>query len=120
MTPHPLAEEFRRLAATLREGGAPEIADVWDRAGDRVQAWMDHRDGELLDLTSAARICGYSPDQLRRYLDNGRLTDHGRDGAPRVRRGDLPRKLPPAPTKSAPRTTSGLPDLAAEVTGQSS
>jgi hypothetical protein len=119
MKSHPLADEFRRLAATLRDGGATHEADIWDRAANRVEAWIERQDGELLDLTSAARVSRYSSDQLRRYLDDGRLTDHGRDGAPRVRRGDLPRKLPPVPTKPGPRTISGLPDLAAEVTGQS-
>lgn len=46
----------------------------------------------LLNLTEAARECGYSPDALGRMVRAGRIPNQGRPGAPKVRRSDLPRK----------------------------
>jgi hypothetical protein len=46
----------------------------------------------LLNLTEAARECGYSPDALGRMIRSGRIPNHGHPGAPRIRRSDLPRK----------------------------
>jgi hypothetical protein len=47
---------------------------------------------ELLNLTHAALVCGYTPDHLGKLVKNGTLKNHGRRNAPLVRRGDLPRK----------------------------
>ena len=108
-----LVEEFRQRAVTLWENGATEVADVWNLAADRLEAWAEEQANQLLDLTAAARESGYSPDQLRRYLDEGRLADHGRPRAPLVRRGDLPRRLPRLERERPLLTSSGLPDLVA-------
>ena len=110
-----LVEEFRERAFSLLESGAMTAADVWFLAADRVEAWAQEQAGQLLDLTAAARESGYSPDQLRRYLDEGRLADHGRPRAPLVRRGDLPRRLPRSERERPLLTPSGLPDLVAIV-----
>src|SRR5437879_2720075 len=105
---HPLAEHWRHEAAGYERDGQPGAA-ILRRVADELEAWIERREGELLDLTSASAASGYSPDQLRRYLDDGRLSNYGRPGSPKIRRGDLPRKPPPPPKK--PRTDSGLPDL---------
>lgn len=110
-----LVEEFRQRAVTLWESGATEAADVWNLAADRLEGWAEEQANQLLDLSAAARACGYSPDQLRRYLDDGRLADHGRPHAPLVRRGDLPRRLPRLERQRPLLTSSGLPDLVAIV-----
>jgi hypothetical protein len=47
---------------------------------------------ELLNLQEAARESGYSADHLGRQLRDGRISNAGRPNAPRIRRGDLPRK----------------------------
>lgn len=60
----------------------------------------------LLNLTQAARECGYSPDALGRMVRDGRIPNHGRRGAPKVLRSDLPRRAgwpalrPPRPIPS--------------------
>ncbi len=48
--------------------------------------------GELLKLSGAARISGYSADHLRALIRAGKLADYGRPHAPRVRRDELPLK----------------------------
>ncbi len=60
----------------------------------------------LLNLTQAARECGYSPDALGRMVRAGRIPNLGRPGAPKVRSSDLPRKaglplLPPDPSTAS-------------------
>lgn len=47
---------------------------------------------DLLTLTEAAKECGYNADSLGRMIRENRLTNHGRPNAPRVRRGELPRR----------------------------
>lgn len=47
---------------------------------------------ELLNLQEAARESGYSADHLGRLVRDGRIRNAGRPNAPRVRRGELPRK----------------------------
>ena len=44
---------------------------------------------ELLTLTGAANETGHHPDSIGRAVREGRLPNHGRRNAPRVRRGDL-------------------------------
>ncbi|MFI5246791.1 MAG: hypothetical protein ACHQQR_16280, partial [Gemmatimonadales bacterium] len=55
-------------------------------------ATKDHY-ATLLTLTQAARACGYSADHLGRLVRSGQLTNFGRRHAPRVRAGDLPRRV---------------------------
>ena len=116
MATHPLAEKWRDEAASYERDGQPGAA-ILRRVADELEAWIEKHDDEPLSLVAASAASGYSPDQLRRYLDEGRLKDHGRPGRPQIRRGDLPRKPPPAPKR--PRTPEGLPDLANEVSGPS-
>ena len=49
-------------------------------------------DADLLTLAEAATVSGYCADHLGRLIRAGTLTNHGRKNAPRVRRGELPRK----------------------------
>ncbi len=56
----------------------------------------------LLNLTVAASESGYSADYLGRLVKDGTIPNAGRPGAPRIRRGDLPRKagnLRPSPNR---------------------
>lgn len=48
---------------------------------------------ELLNLRAAADASGYSTRQLKRLIDEEKIANHGRKGSPRVRRGDLPKKV---------------------------
>lgn len=47
---------------------------------------------EALSLRAAAAESGYSIDHLSRLIREGKLSNVGRTHAPRIRRGDLPRK----------------------------
>jgi hypothetical protein len=47
---------------------------------------------ELLTLRAAAALSGYSEDHLGRLIRTQAIANAGRPGAPRIRRGDLPRR----------------------------
>jgi hypothetical protein len=92
----------RADAATLRHYGDVRGAELIDRLLESLEAVIQEGDAELLNLTQAAHLCGYSTDQLRRLIRAGKLPDYGRRGAPRVRSVDLPRKagaLPQEPSR---------------------
>jgi hypothetical protein len=57
-----------------------------------AEALFGSEENELLTLTEAAKISGYTADHLGRQVRNGTLKNYGRPHAPRVRRADLPRK----------------------------
>ncbi len=48
---------------------------------------------ETVNLTEAAKRSGYTRQHLSHLIKKGRLHNYGRDGAPRVRADELPRKL---------------------------
>jgi hypothetical protein len=82
---------WRDRAASLRRH-APEVANAWEDAASELEASLRHTGADLLSLQAAARESGYSSDHLGRLIRTGRLTNHGREHAPKVRRGELPRK----------------------------
>lgn len=49
---------------------------------------------EAISLAAAAQESGYSSSHVARLIREGRIENVGRPHAPRVRRGDLPRKPP--------------------------
>ncbi len=76
---------------------------------DELESALHATDGALLTLTEAAVETGYSADHLGWLVRNGRIPNHGRPNAPRVRRIDLPRKsklLPSDLTAGRPLTIS--------------
>lgn len=93
-----LAERWRGEAALARRIGAESQAVVLEKCAAELEL-VEHEGGkELLNLTQAALRCGYSADTLGRMIREGRLTNYGRNNAPRVRARDLPRK----PLRRAP------------------
>ena len=73
-------------------------------------------------LTDAAALCGYSADHLGKLVRAGTLTNYGRTGSPRVRRGDLPKRPTrmrgDLPSGAAERTVGASKrDLARSITG---
>ena len=60
-------------------------------AGELDAALRETADAELT-LDEAAADSGYSKRRLREMIASGTLPNAGRKGAPRLRRGDLPRK----------------------------
>ena len=67
---------------------------------------------QLLNLVEAARISGYSRNYLGRMVRAGRITNHGRKGAPRILRSELPMKVGCVPLSGGPRRADpGIQDL---------
>jgi hypothetical protein len=86
------------LVATWRERVAllsryaPAAATALEEAAGELEATLRSIGADLLTLEAAARECGYSADHLGRLIRRGSLNNHGRQGAPKVRRDELPRK----------------------------
>jgi hypothetical protein len=59
---------------------------------DLEAAFQDPTADDLVTLAEASRLCGYTPDTLRRKIDAGELMDYGQKHRPRVRVSELPRK----------------------------
>jgi|SRR5665213_717956 len=87
-----LAERWRTDAATLESYGDTQVAKVVRQLADDLEAGLRDDGAELLTLASAERESGYSRDRLRHMVADGDVPNAGRKGAPRIRRGDLPRK----------------------------
>ena len=87
-----LTTQWRDHATTLREYGAEAQADTLERCAaeldDGVGAWSS----ETLTLQEAAGLSGYSADHIGRLVREGAIPNAGRAGAPRIARGDLPRR----------------------------
>jgi hypothetical protein len=76
-----------------RYGAQVDGAALIDRMlSDLEEATTDHHD-VVLNLTDAAAECGYHAESLGRMVRNGEIPNYGRKGAPRVKRGDLPKRL---------------------------
>ena len=91
MTLHDLIRRWRAMADGARVV-APAVAEAFERTAAELEACLGEHAEALLPLSVAARESGYSADHLGRLVRLGRLRNHGRAHAPRVRRGDLPAK----------------------------
>jgi hypothetical protein len=88
-------DEWRRLGVSVNGAAMADevLADVEQ---------LEHESpNDPLTLAEAARVSGYSTDHLRHLIADGQLANAGKKHAPRVRRGDLPRKA------ATPTTTRG-------------
>lgn len=85
---HPLlafADRWRFEAAALRKWGADDQADVLETAADELEGWVN----ELISPADAAKESTMAESTIRNKLTAGELENHGKRGAPLVRRGDL-------------------------------
>ena len=87
-----LAEQWRADAELLARYGSAQLAQVCRQHADEIDAAQRDDDAEMLTLEAAERESGYSRDRLRHMVADGDVPNAGRKGAPRIRRGDLPRK----------------------------
>jgi hypothetical protein len=99
--------ERRGDARILHEYGDTRGAGIVQTLLDSLEEFIRELDGDLLNLTQAAQVCGYSTDQLRRLIRGGKLGDYGRPGAPRLRPSELPRKAGPLPSEHLPLQLGG-------------
>jgi hypothetical protein len=90
-----ILDRWRLRRETYRNDGAlvsgERIAE--QVVADLEAALQDTPESALVSLAEAGRLCGYRPDTLRRKIDAGELRDYGTPHRPRVRVGELPRKV---------------------------
>jgi hypothetical protein len=91
MTPRELITKWRADADVLAIYD-PRLAEVARRHAEQLEAAVRAEGDDVLDLTAAAKVSGYSVDRLRHKIAAGEIANIGRKGAPRVRKGDLPTK----------------------------
>ena len=83
---------WRERAEVFRRHGATDICQTVIVLADELEAAIQAEAEHVLTLAEAARESGLSPDHIGRLIREQRLPNVGRRGAPRVRRGDLPRR----------------------------
>jgi len=87
-----LAETWRERAAQLRRYDAAGAAVALEEAADELEHAIHAAKDELLNLVQAEAESGYSADYLGRLIREGKIPNAGRPHAPKIRRGDLPKK----------------------------
>ncbi len=92
MTSRDLATRWRADAEVLDRNGAEQLARICRTHADEIDHALQQEADEALSLTEAAAASGYSTDRLRHMITEGKISNAGRRGAPRIRRGDLPVK----------------------------
>ena len=88
-----LVQRWRKDALLRRHYRNQQQAESLEDRAAELEAALRVQNAELLTLTEAAEASGYSADHLGRLVRNGSIKNYGRRNAPKVRRGDLPRKL---------------------------
>ena len=106
-----LLERWRNRADDHRRY-APPVAAALDDVVSELEEEDRERGEKALTLAEAAKESGYSAGHLGRLIAEGRIENVGKKGAPRIRRGDLPRKPAPRPPRDS--KTDG-PDVATEM-----
>lgn len=90
-TERALVDRWRERADEL-EPYTPPAAEAWRRAAGELEAALLATACEALTLEASAQESGYTVDHLRHQVAAGVIPNAGRRGAPRICRGDLPRK----------------------------
>jgi hypothetical protein len=66
---------------------------VCDELLSDILALLTAGKAALLTLRQAAEVSGYSEDHLGRQVLQGKIPNAGRKGSPRIKTGDLPRRI---------------------------
>jgi hypothetical protein len=88
-----LPNKWRADAASLRRYAASVHADIVEHLAAELQAVIREETAEELTLKSAASESGLTYSAIQKMVANGVLENLGSKGDPRVRRGDLPKKV---------------------------
>ena len=94
-----LPAAWKERAQYLRDFGDPNAARLWDIAVAEIEAALAVERKATLSLTETARGSGYTADHLGALVKQGKITNAGRTGAPRIRRSDLPMKNAGGPSR---------------------
>ena len=89
---HQLADRWEAEAETLEHYHDARGAATARLHATELREVVKAQAGELLSPSEAEEASGYSRRRLRELEADGRLKNHGRKGAPRYRRSDLPTK----------------------------
>ncbi len=100
--PHPLAAEWRREADLYERRGLANPAAMARSFAAELEFYECERGLEALPLKEASAESGYSDSHLSRLVNEGKLENAGKEGAPRIRRKDLPTKPPRSPASNGP------------------
>jgi len=87
-----LYHRWREKAELFRQHGHEATARTYEVCSAELETALREGDEQLLDLQQAARESGYSSDHLGRLVRDGKIPNAGRRNAPKIRRGDLPRR----------------------------
>ena len=88
-----LSTTWRARASELRTWAAADgPARALEQCAEQLDRALQITESEVLTIGQAALESGYSTEQLRRLIRQGRLPNSGRSGSPRLRRADLPRR----------------------------
>ncbi len=90
--PEDLADGWEADARKLREYGQESAAKIAELHARQLRDALRGAGEEALTLAEAAAESGYSKRRLREFVSEGSIPNAGRKGAPRIRRGDLPKK----------------------------
>jgi hypothetical protein len=99
--PDALPSEWRDRAQYLRDYGDSNTAKLWELAARELETALAAHGEETLTLVQAAKLSGFTADHLSASIKKGRIPNAGRDGAPRIRRSDLPMKCVGGPGRPA-------------------
>lgn len=104
----PLVRSWRDFALELRNRSAdPRGAAIYETVAVELEQFLKTADCEVLTPAEAEEWSGYTADHLHRLVASGDLTNHGRKGAPRYRRSELPIKTASRRTHLRGRTEPG-------------
>ena len=84
--------EWRARAESSEKHKNHQTATVYRIVSDELEAALQREQEELLNLTQAAKVSGYSDDHLGRLVKDGIIPNAGRPGAPLIRRGNVPHR----------------------------
>ena len=101
-----LVERWKnRLGEFERFGALVTGATICSEVVQDLEALADQGE-QLLNLTQAAVVSGYTREHLGRLVTQGTIPNAGRVNAPKIRRSDLPVKRGHLPLDAAPPTFS--------------
>jgi hypothetical protein len=112
--PEALPAKWRERAEYLRAFGDSNCAKLWEIAATELEQSLTAHGQEALTLTEAAKVSGFTADHLGQLVKAGKLANAGREGAPRIRRSDLPMKKVGGPGRPPSRAQSQTPAVDAE------
>ena len=113
--PAALAARWREDAEVLRRYGAASRARMLERLAAELEESLVGGGEELVDLSRAVALSGFTRGHLRRLMGDSKLIPAGHKGRePLFRVSDLPRKPGHTAAESHPRTPL---EIAREVIG---